>query len=265
MTQRTLTTTRVAVVMVAIMLATLGGAPAHAVQTVSQPFEIPVELQATVTTFDCANHPGPRIEFEGAVVLSSLDIALIFRNNLNKDVHTRTEEVHVVAEIVAGDEIVIPKQPVQGGVGGNPFIWLQLINSNGAPLTGEIFLGRCVQGPVATPFVTPVTATAVLSDVDCTNNPGPFINVEGSLSFFPGVKVRFIFRNNDNPVGGPHEADAIVDLVIIPAGFTPRFPKQPVLGGVGGNPWISVQFLNGGESVGDEKLLGRCVQLQSGN
>ena len=35
-----------------------------------------------------------------------------------------------------------------------------------------------------------------------------------------------------------------------------------ILGGVGGNPWISVQFKDGNdEPIGREFLLGRCVQL----
>jgi hypothetical protein len=229
---------------------------------------MPVHLEMSVTAFECENSPGPQITFEGAMTLGGVDVQLIFRNNLNQDVHTRTEEVHVVGGVAAGEQIVIPKQPVRGGVGGNPFIWVQLVDANGRPLTGEIFLGRCVQGafPMSLDFFTPVIAQAVLEALDCTNNPGPFINVSGSASFSPGVMARFIFRNNDNPVGGPHEADAVVDVTLIPTGFTLSFPKQPVLGGVGGNPWISVQFLGGsGEPIGNEFLLGRCVQLMPGN
>lgn len=45
-----------------------------------------------------------------------------------------------------------------------------------------------------------------------------------------------------------------------------ELPKQPVQGGVGGNPWISVQLLGGaGDLIGTEVLLGHCVQLLPGN
>ena len=72
--------------------------------------------------------------------------------------------------------------------------------------------------------------------------------------------------NNDNPVGGSHEADAVRDVMLVNTGETIKFPKQPVQGGVGGNPWISVQLLEGqGNPIGNEALLGRCVQLESGN
>ena len=252
----------------ALALVTLGARPAHAVQQVSTPLSMPVELQGTVTASDCQNAPGPQITLDGALILAGLNVELIFRNNINKNVHTLTEDVEVAAGVATGEQVVIPKQPVLGGVGGNPFIWVQLVDTNGNALTGEIFLGRCVQGvwPVAEVFATPATAAAILAVLDCTNNPGPYIQVTGSLSFFPGVKARVIFRNNDNPVGGPHKAEALVDLALIPPGFTLQFPKQPVLGGVGGNPWISVQFLGGsGQPIGNEFLLGRCVQLLPGN
>jgi len=99
---------------------------------------------------------------------------------------------------------------------------------------------------------------------DCTNNPGPYITLSGALTLNAGVSAKLIFRNNDNPVGGPHEADVTtsVKLEILPPGTTIQFPKQPVLGGVGGNPWIYLQFLTGGgATIGAEYLIGRCVQL----
>ena len=259
------------------LFATLGATPfAHAVQSVSTSVSLPVALQGTLSTFDCSNSPGPRITFEGEISLSGVNIQLIFRNQRTAGApHELIQDVQIAQGIVAGQKIVIPKQPSQAfaggsgtGVGGNPFIWMQLLDTNGKALTGEMFLGRCVQGlfnPSAD-FLTPVTAQAIVEVLDCTNNPGPFINVSGSASFSPGVKVRFIFRNNDNPVGGPHEASALADVTLVSNGFTLEFPKQPVLGGVGGNPWISVQAADGnGNPLGNEFLLGRCVQLLPGN
>ena len=59
-----------------------------------------------------------------------------------------------------------------------------------------------------------------------------------------------------------HTEDVTVDVVILPAGETIQFAKQPPLGGVGGNPRISIQFLDGsGNPLGDPIFLGRCVQL----
>ena len=273
MSSRTLKALRMAVI--SLVLVTFGVAPiAQATQSVSTSFAMPVALQGTVTTADCENSPGPWVTFEGTLTLGGVDVQLIFRNQRTDGApHERIEDIEVAAGIAAGETIVLPKQPSRDfsggegtGVGGNPFIWLQLVDSSGTPLTGEIFLGRCVQGPIATDvdFAAPAFAQAIINVLDCTNNPGPFIYVDGSATL-SGVSARFIFRNNDNPVGGPHEASKTVEVSLISDGFSLQFPKQPVQGGVGGNPWISVRFASGGQPVGTEILLGRCVQLLPGN
>jgi hypothetical protein len=238
---------------------------ARAGQQVSTAFQMPVRLQAAIEASGCTNAPGPQITINGALTLGGFGVDLIFRNN-EKGTHTHTEEATAnVVVVPAGESLSIPKQPVLGGVGGNPFIWIQIMGSNGQPMTGEIFLGRCVQGlfQMTSDFALPSTAAAEFATANCENNPGPYITMDGALGL-SGLNARLVFRNNDNPVGGPHETDeaATVDVVILPAGQSIQFPKQPVLGGVGGNPWISVLFRQGnGDPIGSEFLLGRCVQL----
>jgi len=256
-------------------LGLIGSSPAAwALNQVTSTLSEPMNLQASVSAFECENSPGPWINFEGAVTLAGLNVQLIFRNNINKDVHTRVEEIRTVVGVTTGTTIRIPKQPshpFEGGtgtgVGGNPWISIQIVDSNGRPLSGEIVLGRCVQG-VFNPtveFVTGVIAQALIETLDCTNNPGPFINVSGSMTVSPGVKARLIFRNQRTD-GAPHEASAMADVTLFTDGFTFSFPKQPVQGGVGGNPWISVRFADAsGQPMGPETLLGRCVQLLPGN
>ena len=248
--------------------------PAQALNQVTADLSQPMNLQASVSAFECENSPGPWINFEGAVTLAGLNVQLIFRNNINKDVHTYVEDVQTVVGVATGTTIRIPKQPshpFEGGtgtgVGGNPWISLQIVDSDGKPLSGEMLLGRCVQGMFnpSADFVAAVTAQALIETLDCTNNPGPFINVSGSMSVSPGIKARFIFRNQRTD-GAPHEATAIADVTLFTDGFTFSFPKQPVHGGVGGNPWISVRFADAsGQPMGPETLLGRCVQLLPGN
>ncbi len=146
-------------------------------------------------------------------------------------------------------------------------IWIQLLDASGNTMTDEIYLGRCVQGSFKVDASLPAEVAALVdfSALDCSNNPGPWIYVEGNMAF-KGINARFIFRNNDNPVGGPHEAIRYADVVVIPAGLTLQFPKQPVRGGVGGNPLIYALFEQGdGTPIGKEVYLGRCVQLQPGN
>lgn len=244
-----------------------GGGTADGVggtQTVSVAYDMPVHAQVQATAEGCLNAPGPYVTLNGGLTLGGLGVELLFKNNL-KGTHTFVTQSTVdVTVIPAGESISIPKQPVQGGTGGNPFIWLQFVDDEGNGMTEEIFLGRCVQGlsGISSDFSLPTTAIASVSGGSC-DNTGSTITLSGELRL-TAMNARVIFRNNDNPVGGPHENDqpAVVDIVIIPQGETIEFAKQPPLGGVGGNPWIFLQFLNGqGMPVGDEFLVGRCVQL----
>jgi hypothetical protein len=242
--------------------------PAQAQKQVSRSFAMPASVDLVMSMTGCANSPGPRITLEGAVSLGGLSVEMLFKNNV-KGTHTYTVLNAVEVEAVAPDStMTIPKQPVNGGTGGNPFIWIQIMDGNNHALSGEIFLGRCVQGPfvASADVAVDVTAVADFTSLDCVNNTGPYITVDGAMSLDSGMKGRFIFRNNDNPVDGPHSATRTVDVTLAAAGASIRFPKQPVLGGVGGNPLIYTQFLQAdGTPIGSEALLGRCVQLAPGN
>lgn len=129
-------------------------------------------------------------------------------------------------------------------------------------ISNEVLLGRCVQGLDTTTvgLPLPVGASVDVSAGSCTNNPGPFITLGGELTL-GGINARLIFRNN---VKGTHTRteDIVADVVILPVGESITFAKQPPQGGVGGNPRIPLQFLDGsGNPLGGEIFLGRCVQL----
>jgi hypothetical protein len=228
-------------------------------------FTIPVRMNANLTADACTNNPGPQITLSGLAVLGGWGVEMDFTNNL-KGTHTYTAENTVSATaLAAGEEIVIPKQPVLGGTGGNPFIWVQFMNGDGSAATEEIFVGRCVQGSswkVNGPPTTVASAWATFAVESCENSPGPFISM-GSGMALGGMVARVIFRNNDNPVGGPHETDVVRrDVVLIEPRMSFTFPKQPVLGGVGGNPWIFAGFADSdGRAMGEKTLVGRCEQL----
>lgn len=226
---------------------------------------LPASISANLSASDCSNNPGPQVTFSGLAVLGGLGVQMAFTNNL-----IGTQEYDASANIVtstvlpAGDEITVPKQPVNGGVGGNPFIWVQFLNGDGSAATDEIFVGRCVQGAswrVTGPSAMTASAYANFDSIDCANSPGPYIKFGGGLSL-SGLIARIIFRNNDNPVGGPHKAESATNITMIGSGTTLTFPRQPVDGGVGGNPWIFAGFTDGGGvSLSVNSLVGRCVQL----
>ena len=231
---------------------------AQAQVTLTKKFDLPTQLNGVINTTDCNNNPGPFITLDGTLSLGGLQVQLIFKNNV-KGTHTATVTYTTNAQLIAiGDEIVLPKQPPQGGVGGNPHIWIQFFNSSGN-LSDEIYLGRCVQGLSISPeLLLAAIASADIDVFDCENHPGPFITIGGSLTL-SGLNARFIFRNNFK---GTHEADVIREISLIADGSVVTIPKQPVQGGAGGNPLISVQFLQGdGTPIGQPVNLGRCVKL----
>jgi hypothetical protein len=236
--------------------------------SVSRSFEQMVSATATSTVTGCDNSPGPYITIEGGLSLGGLGTRMTFTNNV-KGTHTFTDDAQVDITVVPadGNNITIPKQPVLGGVGGNPFIWIQLEDGSGRAVTDEVYLGRCVQGlrkDVSADFASAARALATIAVADCQNSPGPFITLDGDLYVAAGLDAVFIFQNNDNPVDGPHRAtaDAVVKVQLVPPGHDVRFNKQPSQGGVGGNPWIWFNFLSdAGSALSEPSLLGRCEQL----
>lgn len=228
-------------------------------QQVQCKYSLPVMAMCKVTESGCMNSPGPEITLEGQLILGGVQAELIFKNN-EKGTHTATANYGTnVVMLSLGDAITIPKQPVLGGVGGNPHIWIQFHNGEGKNLTKEIYLGRCVQGLQISPeFVSEIVALADVASVDCSNNPGPIISVGGTITF-SGLHARIIFRNN---LKGTHTAEDMRDVELIVKGSELVIPKSPHLGGAGGNPIISIQFHDeNGEAIGKAVRLGRCVQL----
>jgi hypothetical protein len=196
---------------------------------------------------------------EGAIALGGLGTKLVFQNN-EKGTHTATVTYGTNVTLLAlGSAITIPKQPVQGGVGGNPHIWIQFHDGEGKDLTKEIYLGRCVQGLSVSPeFVSEVVALAEVTAAECSNNPGPVISVGGTITF-AGLHARFIFRNNAR---GTHTAEDVRDVELIVKGSAVTIPKSPARGGAGGNPIISIQFVDdAGAAIAPVVKLGRCNQL----
>jgi hypothetical protein len=242
-----------------------GGSPIE----VTKSFSMPLKATTLTDVSNCDNAPGPYITIEGSIALGGLGGRMAFANNV-KGTHTYTDENHVDVSVVpTGDAITLPKQPVQGGVGGNPFIWIKFEDGNGNAVSPEIYLGRCVQGfkkNVEVAYETLARALASITVQECANSPGPYISLEGNMGINSGLDAKFIFQNNDNPVNGPHEAvaDAVVKVGLLAPGHSVTFPKQPVLGGVGGNPWMWYGFLDDdGTPMGDPSLLGRCEQLST--
>lgn len=244
--------------LVSVLLAVSAAVGAQVTTSVDQP----ASVFLSETAAGCNNHPGPFVTLLGELKLSGVNAKIILTNNAK---FTHIADTDVVVDVVildAGETIQIAKQPPEGGAGGNPWIYLVFKDGEGEALSGPILLGRCVQGLKDTAL-----NFGMLTDLDmdvtaegCSNHPGPFITLDGELRL-GGLNATLIFTNNAKftHVGA---ADVVVDVVLIPAGTSYTFHKQPPRGGAGGNPWIYVQFEDGaGQPYGDPILVGRCNKL----
>jgi hypothetical protein len=244
-----------------LTLLTLAATTAHAA-SISQSFAQTARVSLQATPSGCENNPGPYITLNGEIALSGASARIMLSNN-DKGTHTASTDVSAdVVILPAGQTIQIAKQPSRGGVGGNPWIYLQFTNGHGDDLGSPILLGRCVQGltHVNQAFQLPCGVTGSVTGGDCTNSGGPFITLSGELRL-GGLNARLILTNNAKFTHAA-AADVVVDVVLIPEGQSITFAKQPPLGGAGGNPIISVQFIGGsGEPLGSKIVLGRCNQL----
>ena len=215
-------------------------------------------LQATAS--GCSNNPGPYITLNGELTLGGISAQIILTNNAN---FTHVASSDVTAEVVllpAGKSLSIAKQPSRGGVGGNPWIYLVYKDEKNRELCKPIKLGRCVQGLSAAnlDFFLPTNVACTVSGGSCDNRRDD-IDLSGELRL-GGLNATLVLTNNAKFTHAT-SADVCIDVVLIPAGETITFAKQPSLGGAGGNPWIYVQFLSGsGDKLGSPILVGRCVQ-----
>lgn len=250
-------------VSVALFAAVCAPFTALAAGSVEAPLGLPANLSVNAGANGCENNPGPSITLSGKLSLGGLNGRLIFRNN-TKGTHTHTEDVTTEVVILEpGQSVQFAKQPPLGGVGGNPFIYLQFLDGSMKALSDPILLGRCVQGlsPASLDFIHAVVGKANITAGSCTNSGGPFVTVSGALTL-GGINGKLIFTNSDNYPPHVRDEDVQISFVILPPGESITFAKQPPLGGAGGNPLVYFQFTDpAGNPLSDEFSLGRCSQL----
>jgi hypothetical protein len=108
-------------------------------------------------------------------------------------------------------------------------------------------------------------AVSMQLEVDgCSNHTGPYITISGGLSL--GTIEAFLIFSNNRRGTHTHEEGAEVDVSIDFGSDPYRFHKQPPMDGAGGNPWIFVHLRDAdGNYIGDEVLVGRCVNKVQGD
>lgn len=244
---------------VCTLISALAFAPSAGAADVTANINLPAAVSLNITESGCENSGGPEVTLEGLVTLGGVCAKVTLSNNA-KGTHTATVEREYTVALALEEPITIPKQPVLGGVGGNPHIWIQFTDGDGNALTDETYLGRCVQGlNVSADLLNDAIVHAIIDATGCLNHRGPFITLGGEI-VLSGLHAKIIFRNN---LRGTHTAEESADVTLIAEGQRIVLPKQPSRGGVGGNPLISFQFVDcdSGAPLDDPVLLGRCNKL----
>lgn len=232
---------------------------AGADQLVSAPFGMPLKAKGKLA-LGCRNNPGPYIYLSGdIVVISDLGATFHFKNAGGIHEGSASTDASTILISVGTEAVRFDKKgSLPKGIGGNPYIFIQFFDRNGNPLTDQILVGRCVQGggPIDAEMLV---AALVAMLVSCENNPGPWIHINDGGVTLSGVTATVTLT------GGPPghtESVSSLPVQIVPHGFSVAWPKQPPLGGAGGNPIISAQFWHGSvlNPIGNPVELGRCVQ-----
>ncbi len=252
--------------------------PAAAERSVEADFILPAALNLSMETSGCTNRGGPQIRLVGDLFRGGIKGKLRAENAGGK--HGNEVDAILSAKLTdpQGNAIEVPKQPVDGGAGGNPFIWFDAQDKDGRSLNGgPKLLGRCVQGlfNVTQLFALAAHAQATI-DGSCDNSPshldGPasYIVIDGAL-VTEGIYGEVILTNQDT-LKARHKgtAPAKLSFEILPDGGGVIWPKQPFKDidgdgegdGVTGNPLLYFVFQGeDGEDLSREWRLGRCNKL----
>lgn len=248
-------------ILVVALIALTGEAVAK--DRIQQTIDMPAQFAATIQTTDCTVTPGPRVTLQGGLTMAPLDIEVVFSHLMGAG--NPHGGVTVKKAVVPTDAppTPSPQQAIVGAFAGNPFLWLQLTDSRGRPLTSEVFLGRCDEGQFQKTIdvALPVETSADVSAEACEVSTGPIIDLNGQIQVSP-IHGKVIFRSTDAAGGGQKPAEVAIDLVFISPGPTFLLPQEQAQAGTGGNPLISTQYrLANGAAIGVEEKLGRCSSL----
>lgn len=234
---------------------------ARAADKFQKSFDLPATLMATLEATACSGAPGPQVSLQGDLVLSGVNAEVMFKSTGPQV----PGEPFVVEQVVVppNQHKGTPPASITGGVSNDPYIWLEIRDAHGRPLTSEILLGRCSQGAFAVTanFAAPVIASADVSASSCSSAPTVSFDGAAQVSQLTG---RLIFRSEIPGALPPGQINqATSEIMILPEGHVSYpFSAQPAQSDSGTNPLISVQFRrDDATAIGSEVRLGRCSSL----
>ena len=229
-------------------------------QEVQTPITVPIHVGASVDA-GCENS-GNMIVVSSEIQHGGCKAKVIFkrtRKGGKRRTVSREFSVDMGQPGNLSTNIVIPKSPGDGGVGGNPYVYLVLHDGKGKDLTEEHLLGRCLEGlNVSADLVADAMVHATFAAAGCKNPKGSYLTLEGDM-VLSGLHARFIFRNNEK---GTHSAEIERDIALVLDGTRVRVGKKVLKNKLGPNPLISLQMLHeDGTVMGAPVVLGRCSNL----
>lgn len=210
--------------------------------TLSATMTIPAMVQMRVSSTTCTN-TGSSVDITGAISLGKAYFHSRLANNLkNTKTATNDQVGDFVVDPTSSPTLPIPKQPVLDGVGGNPWISVEL--ATGTPYAVQFpNIGRCVQGVT---FDLPATLVslsqgnaATVAATSCTTTQSTLGIGLGNST--PGITATVVFSNNK--IKSVHDAAASSSYsveILSPRDFTKGVTRN--LSGAGGNPYVYGTF-----------------------
>jgi hypothetical protein len=220
-----------------------------------------LDVEAT----NCDN-TGSTVDITGELTFETgLQLEIVFKNNVKgtKSTLAQVGDATIVV-LPGGGTASVPKQPVLGGVGGNPWISFGLVDSNSEDLSSQTVLGRCVQGAHARidqQFGLAGALRVLAQSTECSSKRS-VISFLTENDTGAGVDGVLLFDNNINKVvhrNDTNVASARLEL----RGVGPTQKGGWGIGGAGGNPLVFVRVLDNGDDLTGEINLGRCNKLGS--
>src|SRR6185503_18489678 len=102
-------------------------------QTVKTALHVPTKIKAVINS-SCDSSSGPQVTLDGTIEMSGFKEKFIFKNNRRGTRTTNMISAHDVALIPLVGAINLPKQPSDGGIGGNPYLYIVFRDTQGNQL-----------------------------------------------------------------------------------------------------------------------------------
>lgn len=235
---------------VVVVLAIVAVPPAHAAgRRYGQQINVPVTLQAIVEAMDCSNHQGAYVNFGGSYEVGSINAHVHFKSGKTSVLGSGDSEFVENVEVVPATSGSFNKQPSLGGVGGNPYIWVQINND------AWIYAGRCVQGfrmVIDRTYQVPSTVSTFNKSMTCSNTESSMV-IDDAQVTSGSIPMQVMLDSQWTGQMRPSTKAAGVTVTINGSGsFTSGHRPR----GMGGNPDILLGF--GTNSAGS---LGKCKAL----